>query len=105
MAELGAAELMMFQQGMTDQQKMMFMSQYSSEKKDRTTVLVLAVLLGNLGVDRFYLGDSGMGALKLLTLGGCFIWWLVDLFTASTRADDYNRQKAQDIAAAIKASQ
>ena len=104
MAELGAAELMTFQQGMTDQQKMMFMSQYNSEKKDRSTVLILAVLLGNLGVDRFYLGDSAMGALKLLTLGGCFIWWLIDLFSASSRADDYNRQKAQDISAAIKVS-
>ena len=104
MAELGAAELLSIQQGMTDQQKMMFMSQYNSEKKDRTTVLILAVLLGELGVDRFYLGDSAMGAIKLLSLGGCFIWWLIDLFTAASRADDYNRQKAQEIAAAIKVS-
>ena len=104
MPELGAAELMSIQQGMTDQQKMMFMSQYNSEKKDRTTVVILAVLLGNLGVDRFYLGDSAMGALKLLTLGGCFIWWSIDLFTAASRADYYNRQKAQNIAAAIKVS-
>ena len=83
---------------------MMFMSQYNSEKKDRTTALILGVVLGHLGVDRFYLGDSGLGALKLLTLGGCLIWWLIDLFTVSSRADDYNRQKAQDIAAAIKVS-
>ncbi len=104
MAELGAAELMLFQQGMTDQQKMVFMTQYSSEKKDRTTVLILSVLLGHLGVDRFYLGDAGLGALKLLTLGGCFIWWIVDLFTVSSRADDFNRAKAQAIAAAIRVS-
>lgn len=41
MGQVGAAEVAMFQQGMTDNQKMMFMSHYNSEKKDRTIGLVL----------------------------------------------------------------
>lgn len=39
--------------------------------KDKTTALILSILVGALGVDRFYLGYTGMGILKLLT-GGCF---------------------------------
>lgn len=105
MAEVGPAELATYQNGMTDQQKMMFMSQYSSDKKDRTVALVLSLLLGTVGVDRFYVGDTGMGILKLLTFGVCGLMVVVDWFLIMGRADQYNRTKAQEIAAVMKASQ
>lgn len=48
--------------------------------KEPTTALILSILVGYLGVDRFYLGDFGLGIGKLLTCGGLYIWWIVDIF-------------------------
>ena len=52
--------------------------------KSKTTALILSVLVGGLGVDRFYLGYTGMGVLKLLT-GGCFgILYIIDIVNIAT---------------------
>ena len=47
--------------------------------KDWLTAVLLAFFVGFLGIDRFYLGYTTYGVLKLLTLGGCGIWALIDL--------------------------
>jgi TM2 domain-containing membrane protein YozV len=49
-----------------------------SEKK-WSTALILSILLGGIGVDRFYLGYTLLGVLKLITGGGFGIWWLIDI--------------------------
>lgn len=52
--------------------------------KSKTTALILSILTGGLGIDRFYLGYTGMGVLKLLT-GGCFgILYIIDIVNIAT---------------------
>lgn len=46
--------------------------------KSKTTAALLSFFLGGLGIDRFYLGYTGMGILKLLTGGVFGILWIVD---------------------------
>ena len=43
------------------------------------TALLLSILLGVVGADRFYVGRTGLGILKLVTFGGYFVWWVVDV--------------------------
>ena len=43
-------------------------------------LLILSILIGGLGVDRFYIGDTGLGIFKLLTCGGFGVWTIVDWF-------------------------
>ena len=52
--------------------------------KDWTTLLLLSFFLGGLGADHFYTGKTVTGILKLITLGGCTIWALIDLIMVIT---------------------
>ena len=53
-------------------------------EKDWVVTLVLAVVLGFIGIDRFYAGSIGLGVLKLLTSGGLGLWWLIDIILLAT---------------------
>ncbi|HEX2187968.1 MAG TPA: TM2 domain-containing protein [Longimicrobiaceae bacterium] len=97
MAELGAAELAQLTKDLDDSTKLIFQSQFASEKKDRGTATILAIFM----YDRIWLGDIGLGIAKIITAGLCGIWWVIDVFTAGSRADDYNRHKAREIMAAL----
>ena len=64
--------------------------------KDPTVALILSVIVGGWGVDRFYIGDTGLGVLKLITGGGLGVWWLVDLFVISSKTKKNNVKEFQE---------
>lgn len=61
--------------------------------KSYLTTFLLAYFLGWLGVDRFYTEQIGLGIVKLLTLGGCGLWSLIDtiLILTGARKDKFGR--------------
>lgn len=60
------------------------------EKKDPTTMLLVSIFVGWLGIDRFMLGETGMGVLKLLTLGCCYVLMIMDWFSITEKTKEYN---------------
>ena len=78
-----------------DEEKFSLIS--SVEMKDPTTLLLVSIFVGVLGIDRFMLGDIGMGILKLLTCGCCGILAIVDWFTISKKAKDVNFNKVMNL--------
>jgi TM2 domain-containing membrane protein YozV len=61
--------------------------------KDPTTSLIVSILAGSLGVDRFIIGDTGLGVGKLLTCGGLGIWAIVDWFLIKGATREKNTNK------------
>lgn len=64
--------------------------------KDPTTALLLSVFIGHLGVDRFFIGDTGMGIGKLLTCGGLGIWTIIDWFLIQGATREKNMEIFQN---------
>jgi len=61
--------------------------------KDPTTMLIVSLLAGSLGIDRFLIGDTGLGIGKLLTCGGLGIWAIVDWFMIQGATREKNLAK------------
>lgn len=64
-----------------------------AEFKDPTISLIISLLCGGLGIDRFYIGDTGLGIAKLLTCGGLGIWSIIDWFLIMGAVREKNFQK------------
>ena len=63
--------------------------------KDPSTMILVSIFAGHLGIDRFMLGETGLGIAKLLTCGGFGIWTIVDWFIIMGRTRELNFTKLQ----------
>ncbi len=70
----------------------------SVEYKNPTTLLIVSIFLGLFGVDRFMLGEIGLGLAKLLTCGGLHVWAIIDWFTIMKRTKELNYLKFIQVA-------
>jgi len=107
MPYLEGEELMYVQQlikDFDDSRAQQFAAVYSSRRKDPTTVLILTLLglLGIAGVQRFILGQIGMGILFFFTYGLCLIGTIIDLVNNKKLTFEYNSKEAQQVANLVK---
>jgi len=65
--------------------------------KDPTTALIISLIAGLFGIDRFFLGDVGLGVAKLLTCGGLYVWAVVDWFMIMGKAREKNMEKFNQV--------
>lgn len=89
--------------GLPSDKQGIFMMQYQNVRKNPTTALLLALLLGNVGGHKFYLGQVGLGVVYLL-----FCWTFVpgiiafiEAFSIAGKVGEYNEQKAVQLSTAL----
>ena len=89
---------------MGDDQAQQFAAAYRARRKDPTLILLttLLVFVGFAGINRFLLGQIGMGILYLLTGGLCLIGSIIDLINYQNMTLTYNLQEAQQIVQTMK---
>lgn len=89
-----------FLQGLTndlsEEKLKTFVMVYNGKRKKTDTILLGCILgfLGVSGVQRFMVGQIGMGILYLFTCGLCFIGTIVDTINHKKLAFEYNQQMA-----------
>ncbi len=65
--------------------------------KDPTLMLIISIFVGQFGVDRFIIGDTTLGIIKLLTCGGLGIWTIVDWFLIMGAAREKNTEQLASV--------
>jgi TM2 domain-containing membrane protein YozV len=69
----------------------------SLQFKDPTTILIVSIVGGYFGIDRFLIGDTGMGVGKLLTCGGLGVWQIVDWFLIQGATREKNMEELKRV--------
>jgi len=96
----------MYTANLTDQQRAWFYAEYQQASKNEVVGVLFALFLGNFGIHKFYMGETGWGIVYLV-----FFWTgipaivgFVECFLMPGRVRAYNAAQAQIISAGILAS-
>ncbi len=100
MADRAELTALQYMNTLPENRRLEFQMTYQAGKKNRQTALLLSLFLGTFGVDRFYLGQTLPGVLKLLTFGACGVWTFIDWFLIMGSADRMNMDSLRQLRAA-----
>ena len=84
---------------MDETQRLTFEAEFSRRKRSKGLLIVLSIIFP---IQLFLLGKVGLGIAFLLTSGGLFVWWIIEIFLTSSRVDTYNGEIATNIVRDIK---
>ncbi|MBC9931573.1 TM2 domain-containing protein [Chitinophaga qingshengii] len=89
--------------GYNSENKQRFLALYQSRRKDPQVILICSLigLIGTAGVQRFLLGQIGMGILYFVTLGFCAIGTIIDAINHRKLTWEYNKKEALTSAALL----
>ena len=90
-------EIAILKKDLSNDERLQFDLQFSSRRKNPTTALILSLFLGTFGIDRLYIGDIAAGIVKMLTLGGLWIWAIIDWFLIMNATRRHNGVLAKQI--------
>lgn len=105
--DLQPEELLLMQhlsKELTDMQQQQFFNLYRGKRKERQTLLLLTLIgfFGIAGIQRFVVGDTGLGILYLVTFGFCGIGTIIDLININRITSNYNQKQAIEAASMVK---
>ena len=91
-------EMAFLQQGtaeLNEEQQKYFFMLYSGKRKSPQDMLIFCIVgIFVPGIQRFIIGQIGLGILYFITAGLCFIGTIVDIVNSKTLANDYNQKMA-----------
>src|SRR3954469_19106049 len=81
-------------QGLSDNKMRDFVAVYTSKRREAELILLISCvgLVGFAGIQRFLVGQIGMGLLYFFTGGLCLIGTILDIINHKQLADEYNIQ-------------
>ncbi len=107
MPELNPDEMNFIQslvKDMSEQEAQQFVNIFRARRKDPQMVLIATLIgfLGLAGLQRFLLGQIGMGLLYFFTGGLCLVGTIVDIINFRRLAFEYNAKEAQQVIAMMR---
>ncbi len=84
---------------MSDGQQDTFWQLYDSKKRGVVPMVLLAIFFP---IQLFLLDKTGLGIAFLLTAGGLFVWWFIEIFLTPGRVHHYNEELAVQIALEVR---